>query len=156
MEIFSKECGWVSEEERQVWDSISHLGGEYLIACLKRDVSSQKHEYAHAMYHMDLEYRGFAENLYNQLSKQCKVAIGKELELRNYASDKWIDEWQAYTVETCREFGRKWVDELSAPHQHLRSRLGKLPSLVSTAIEDEQDIDLLPQERLAARLDATC
>jgi hypothetical protein len=111
--------------ELELWNLIKNLDCTYIIACLKGDTSTLLHEYAHAIYHLDNSYKLLVGELWDNLTKSCKLAIGKELSMRNYKEKVWVDEWQAYNVESCREFGSKWAKELSVSHGLLKSRLGK-------------------------------
>jgi hypothetical protein len=116
-------------EELKLWIKIEKLDVKYVIACIKGDSGTMLHEYAHAIYHLDDSYRKLVGQLWENISKLCIIAICKELKIRNYKEEMWVDEWQAYTVESCREFGKKWGEELLESHQILRKRLGK-PAVV--------------------------
>jgi hypothetical protein len=123
--VFSIGLHRLDPEERELWNVIGGFDSSYVIAYLKGDTSSLLHEYAHAVYYLDSSYRHLVSELWETLTKACKVAIGKELTIRNYKEDVWVDEWQAYTCESSREFGKKWSEELSESHRLLKARLGR-------------------------------
>lgn len=112
--------------ELETWNSIQKQSPLYIIAHLSSDKSTLLHEWSHAIYHMDQEYRLFAQQLYTNLDPGCKKAVCHDLSLRRYDPERYIDEWQAYTVETPREFGKKWTPYLESAHLQLRSRIKPL------------------------------
>jgi hypothetical protein len=57
------------------------------------------------------------------LSPACKKVVEQELTMRHYQPHVFIDEFQAYLVETPCEFGKKWSNELSPCHALLKKAL---------------------------------
>ena len=93
----------------------------YVVACIKGDRSSLVHEWAHFFYHINEDYRQIVKDLWMNLDKSVKLAIEKDLLMRNYDYQVIIDEFQAYLVETPTEFGKKWKDYLYGIHVKLRN-----------------------------------
>ena len=107
----------------------NHQNIIYIIACHISDKSSILHEWAHAVYFMDCSYNKLANDLFNNVPLNCQIAIKKELFIRNYQPNVYIDEFQAYLVETPLEFGKKWKDILIPFHLKLKQNLPKLSLL---------------------------
>ncbi|KAI9007100.1 hypothetical protein BC832DRAFT_522995, partial [Gaertneriomyces semiglobifer] len=96
----------------------------YICGYLIGDRSTLLHEWAHAVFCLSPAYRGLCDKLYAELDHTCRIAIQKELTLRNYKEDVHMDEWQAYCVEGPNDFGKKWARHLSEPHRLLRKEVG--------------------------------
>ena len=105
-----------------------HSGSEpaYLIAYMCNDDSTFLHEHAHAVYHFSKEYRDIVKELWDSLSAPARSAIEKELVMRGYKPNVYIDEFQAYCLETSSGFGKKWKSELDSVTFALR-KLVKRP-----------------------------
>jgi hypothetical protein len=101
---------------------------EYIIACIRGDTSTLLHEWAHMKYHLDPHYKQICNQMWDELDSAPKKAITNDLILRNYKPEVYIDEFQAYLLETPSDFGRKWSDYLYPFHKSLKG-LVKLPDL---------------------------
>eukprot|EP00842_Homolaphlyctis_polyrhiza_P006228 jgi/Hompol1/6606/HPOL_000603-RA len=95
----------------------------YVIAGLANDPSTLLHEWAHARFFLDEQFRAVCTAEWNQLEPDVRLAIERELAMRNYKPDVFIDEFQAYVCESSEDFGRRWSHKLRLPHTRLRSLL---------------------------------
>ena len=93
---------------------------EYIIAHIKNDKSTFYHEYSHALYHLDENYKSLANQYWTSLSSTAKKSIQADLKMRNYQPSNYIDEFQAYLVESPFDFGKRFYDELVDMHKVLR------------------------------------
>lgn len=93
----------------------------YLIACLAGDSSSLLHEWAHAIFWKTPPYRELAQDYWESLDCIARIAIEKELIARGYHPDVFVDEYQAYVLESAVEFGKRWKLNLIASHVKFRS-----------------------------------
>ena len=121
----------VSDDERYILDLIhdSYPKTKYLLAYLSKDASTLLHEWAHAVYHLDEGYRELSHRCWDALDKESKVYIEKELKLRNYREDVYVDEFQAYIVEGPYELGKKVASRLQETHRLLKTKLGQVPKV---------------------------
>lgn len=100
----------------------------YLIACLSGDRSTLLHEWAHAYYYSNSEFRLFITDEWNGLDPKTRLAIQKELKLRNYDESVFEDEFQAYILESPSDFGKKLTGTLSPLHLKLKEMI-KMPNI---------------------------
>ncbi|KAJ8327931.1 hypothetical protein QVD99_006335 [Batrachochytrium dendrobatidis] len=108
----------------QATDSANVL---YIISGLKGDRSTFLHEWAHARFFLDASFKAESTRIWDALDPQLKRHIQKELLMRNYRPDVFVDEFQAYVLESAEDFGKRWAEHLKVPHAKLRS-LVNLPS----------------------------
>jgi len=102
----------------------------YVIAFVGRDYSTFGHEWAHCLYHTNPAYQDHVRVVWERdLTDKLRKVISLELEMRKYHRDKWLDEFQAYLYENPAEFGRKWKEALTPPHQALVRLLSPPPLL---------------------------
>ncbi|KAI8905789.1 hypothetical protein DFJ77DRAFT_435376 [Powellomyces hirtus] len=99
----------------------------YICAYIQNDKSTFLHEWAHAVYHTSDTYRALCSSLYAELDAGTVKVVEKELQMRNYRADVYLDEWQAYCVEGPGEFGKKLVKVLMEAHRVLRKEVGLPP-----------------------------
>lgn len=85
---------------------------KYVIAAVYNDKSTILHEYCHAVYYLDLCYRKHVEEMWSSLEKRVRKSIEKDLEMRGYRMDVYLDEFQAYLVEDLVGFGKRWREVL--------------------------------------------
>ena len=126
IEIYNKWCESVHEltlEEVCIRNTLQTLGDQpvYLLACLKGDTSTLYHEWAHAQYYTKQSLRSLAQELFNGLPDLLKKHIYQELSMRGYQESVYIDEFQAYLLESPKDFGKKWAGLLKPAHDLLRS-----------------------------------
>jgi hypothetical protein len=100
----------------------------YLIACLEKDKSTILHEWAHAHYYFNSTYRELIATEWNNLDPLLQKVIMKELELRNYHPDVFLDEFQAYVRENPGDFGKKYTQMLQPLHLKLKG-LVRVPNI---------------------------
>jgi hypothetical protein len=115
----------LTASEQEIHNVVSTSDIKYIVACIRGDTSTLIHEYAHAVFHLNQEYRRIAEKCYHSLDEKIKTYINKELAIRNYTQDKWIDEFQAYILEGPQELGKKF--NLSHIHRTLKKAIGPVP-----------------------------
>lgn len=108
----------------------------YLIASLAGDYSTLYHEWAHAIFHLDEEFRKTVHKMWGELEEDLRIAIKKELTMRNYVEAVFADEFQAYLVEDCAGFGSRWAARLR-PCQVQLKRLVSQPALETAVGLDE-------------------
>jgi hypothetical protein len=60
------------------------------------------------MFHLAPTYRDFVKEQWTSLDKKLQKVIEKELEMRNYKKEMYLDEFQAYLLDDPADFGRKW------------------------------------------------
>jgi hypothetical protein len=106
---------------------------KYCIASLSGDSSTLLHEYAHAHYHLNIPYQQLITEIYESLIPEIRSAIEKELTFRNYQQSVFKDEFQAYLIENCNEFGIRFNSKLRPLHIQLR-KIISMPAL-ETAFE---------------------
>ena len=111
-----------SEEESKVLDFLNSLDPppEYLLAAIKGDSSTLYHEWAHAQYFLKEPIRQLASQMYNNLPEQLKKIVDHELYMRGYEAQVYVDEFQAYLLESPQDFGKKWAHLLKPHHDLLR------------------------------------
>ncbi|KAL2919107.1 hypothetical protein HK105_201377 [Polyrhizophydium stewartii] len=102
---------------------------QYLIAGLRGDRSTFVHEWAHARFFLDASFRAAATAIWDELDADLKRAIERELAMRNYRPDVFIDEFQAYICETPDDFGRRWGPRLREHHVRIRALVSAPPNL---------------------------
>jgi primosomal protein N' len=120
---------WVSlvtlEKEEEELHSILNMEAvkqcSYMIACLEKDKSTILHEWAHAHYFFNPTYRELIEKEWILLDPLLQKVIKKELEMRNYHPDVFLDEFQAYVRENPGDFGKKYTQMLVPLHLKLKS-----------------------------------
>ncbi|KNC98769.1 uncharacterized protein SPPG_05750 [Spizellomyces punctatus DAOM BR117] len=100
----------------------------YICAYVHPDRSTLLHEWAHARFYLCNIYRSLCESLYSNLDDSSRRIVEKELSLRNYKPNVYIDEWQAYCVESPMEFGKKSIRVMTDPHRILKKAVGLPPS----------------------------
>ena len=116
--------------EKLVFDIVnSNEMYEYLICCINGDSSTILHEWCHAYYFFDEEYRTKCQSLWESLDLPLKQHITKELEMRKYTESVFVDEFQAYVREDPGGFGKKWTSTLKMIHSVLLDII-KMPVLV--------------------------
>ena len=104
----------------------------YIIACVKGDKSTLLHEWAHARYFLDLDYKQKCVEEFNKLDSAMRIAVERELLSWNYHKNVIVDEFQAYAVEgPLNVFGKKWMGNLREPQTKLRHLCGPVPSSFS-------------------------
>ncbi|KAJ3360872.1 hypothetical protein HDU91_004243 [Kappamyces sp. JEL0680] len=120
----------------------------YVIACLKGDASSLLHEWAHAKYWREAAYVAQVRDLYDTLDQKVRLAIERELHMRQYRADVFLDEFQAYCLESPSDFGKRWREALLPIHIQLRAAV-PMPQLLAplpTAIPGTSDGACRPDE----------
>ncbi|KAJ3397651.1 hypothetical protein HDU92_005393 [Lobulomyces angularis] len=127
--VFSISIPKLTEEELMVWNLIeSFKNVSYIIAGLKSDQKTFLHEWAHCIYHQNESYKNLSKKIYDNLEKPLLIQVEKELILRNYKKDNFIDEFQAYLIESPLEFGKKNYNLLLEHHKSLKKCLGVIPT----------------------------
>lgn len=113
------------------WENVyeKQLESRYLLACVAGDMSTMLHEWAHAVYYLDEDYKRLSHQLYEQLPGDIKEIIDKELAFRNYRDDVFVDEFQAYVVEGPSELGKKLTMQLMQSHKMLKEKMRPMPLL---------------------------
>ncbi|KAI9331232.1 hypothetical protein DFJ73DRAFT_664498 [Zopfochytrium polystomum] len=104
----------------------------YVIAALSSDRSTLVHEWAHARFHLDGEYRALCESTHASLSPAFARHVEKTIvNVWNYAPEAVVDEFQAYVVEgpVATVFGRKWMREVGECRARLKGPCGECPML---------------------------
>ncbi|KAJ3160694.1 hypothetical protein HDU86_000453 [Geranomyces michiganensis] len=101
---------------------------KYICAYIRNDRSTLLHEWAHARFFVSETYRALCVEQWAALDAGTVKVIRKELEMRGYREDVYIDEWQAYCVEGPGEFGKKAGRALSVAHCTLKREVGAPPS----------------------------
>ncbi|TPX70334.1 hypothetical protein SpCBS45565_g01732 [Spizellomyces sp. 'palustris'] len=99
----------------------------YICAYVHPDRSTLLHEWAHARFYLCGIYRSLCESLYSDLDDTSRRIVEKELSLRNYKANVYVDEWQAYCVESPMEFGKKSMRVMTDPHRILKKAVGLPP-----------------------------
>jgi hypothetical protein len=102
-----------------------HQNLDYLMASLKGDASTLYHEYAHARFHLDDSLKAMAQDMYNTLPLQIRKTVDLELKMRGYQESVFVDEFQAYLLESPEDFGRRWGPQLRPMHDQLRKKIPK-------------------------------
>ncbi|KAI8911419.1 hypothetical protein BC831DRAFT_492294 [Entophlyctis helioformis] len=92
----------------------------YIIAGLHGDKSTLLHEWAHARFFLDASYRDLSHQLWDGLDTDARRAIEKELAMRNYRPDVFVDEFQAYVAENPEDFGKRWAPKVRDANRQLR------------------------------------
>ncbi|KAJ3180636.1 hypothetical protein HDU87_001749 [Geranomyces variabilis] len=100
----------------------------YICAYIRNDRSTLLHEWAHARFHVSDAYRALCVAQWAALDTATVKVVRKELEMRGYREDVYVDEWQAYCVEGPGEFGKKAGRALGEAHCVLRREVGTPPS----------------------------
>jgi hypothetical protein len=113
----------LTECEKAIAQVIEAIGPEYLVSCLKKDASTFLHEWAHVVYHFNMDYREEVKAKWMELSGETKIGIEKELSMRNYAPQVYLDEFQAYVRESPGDFGKKFTKELQPIHEFFKRRV---------------------------------
>ena len=72
---------------------------KYVIAFVSGDQITRRHEFLHAKYYLDLEYRQQATRLWSRLADRDRARIEKLFTEIGYNTDRFIDEFQAYYFE---------------------------------------------------------
>lgn len=93
--------GNLLQKEQKLYELLEDiiLSGEkfYLTGCSdESDSSALHHEYAHAFYYLDSEYKRDMNELLNELNKKQRTAFNKCLSKNKYAKAVYNDEMQAY------------------------------------------------------------
>jgi hypothetical protein len=92
----------------------------YIIASIAGDQSTLLHEWAHATYFIDKSFKDVCDEMYDGLEPTIRIAIEKELAMRKYSPSVYKDEFQAYVLEDCADFGKRWSNILRPHHLKLR------------------------------------
>lgn len=100
----------------------------YVIGAVKGDWSTLLHEWSHSRYFRLESYASLCLDYWNSLNKKTKKCIEKDLEMRNYLSSNYVDEFQAYVLENPCEFGKRFRGELIEIHMDLKA-IVKMPLL---------------------------
>ncbi|KAJ3169010.1 hypothetical protein HDU88_001337 [Geranomyces variabilis] len=100
----------------------------YICAYIRNDRSTLLHEWAHARFHVSDAYRALCVAQWAALDAATVKVVRKELEMRGYREDVYVDEWQAYCVEGPGEFGKKAGRALGEAHCILRREVGVPPT----------------------------
>ncbi|KAJ3276512.1 hypothetical protein HDV01_004045 [Terramyces sp. JEL0728] len=124
-----------TEGELYMKSLTANIQANYLIAGLKGDQSTFLHEWAHAVYFANSDYREMISKIYSGLDQNIRTVIEKELQQRNYHPNAYEDEFQAYVRENPADFGKKYSAYLSEIHQQLKKHvaLPKLANPIDTA-----------------------
>ncbi|KAJ3196601.1 hypothetical protein HK101_008393 [Irineochytrium annulatum] len=99
----------------------------YLIAAVKADRPTLAHEWAHARFYVDEDYRAQCVKVYDTLDEAVRAGIIKELIGWNYQPAGYVDEFQAYVVEDAGSFGEKWRSALKKSNIILKVACGPPP-----------------------------
>jgi hypothetical protein len=110
----------LSPQESCVAALVSAVNPIYILASIKGDQSTLYHEWAHAMYFVSEEVRDLASELYSGLELPLKKIVDHDLRMRGYQESVFVDEFQAYLLESPSDFGSKWAGRLRPGHEALR------------------------------------
>lgn len=125
---------------------ISAVDPVYILASIKGDQSTLYHEWAHAMYFVSESVRNLAAELYTGLEPPLKKIVDHDLRMRGYQESVFVDEFQAYLVESPSDFGSKWAGRLRPGHEALRKLIPRpvlqepfnpVPELDSLTLKDQ-------------------
>lgn len=87
----------LSKREDAVLHAVRNLSGNgYLIACVKGDKMTKKHELAHYFFSENKEYENSASMLVKNLPGNLKKSIIRNLKKIHYSDDVLIDEINSY------------------------------------------------------------
>jgi hypothetical protein len=110
----------LTEMELILYSHLLPIDPKYVICCLEHDASTLYHEYAHAYFYLYESYRSSVKEFYNQLPPLVLKSIHSDLKLRGYIQENYIDEFQAYLLESPADFGKKHASFLKPIHLALR------------------------------------
>ena len=117
----------------------------YFIAHLNGDSSTVLHEWCHAYYYFNQEYRDLVSELWESLPIKTRNHVNMELKMRNYHTNVYLDEFQAYVRENPMDFGKKWASDLQDIHLLLKS-------LIKPPILDKIELNLQLESTLAVSI----
>jgi hypothetical protein len=97
---------------------------DYCIACVKGDKSTLLHEWAHAVYYFNTDYKQLVSTAFNSLDSKLQKIIHNDLQLRNYNHIHVLDEFQAYLCESPADFGNRHATVLYPLHVQFKQAVG--------------------------------
>jgi hypothetical protein len=135
----------LNEHELQLVNTLNSISFKqqpiYILASLFNDQSTLYHEWAHAQYYTSTKIQTYAREAYENLPKIIKKSIDLDLKMRGYAVENYIDEFQAYLVESSIDFGKKHEAYLMQHHLALRKLIPKpnLKNMIQCHPKQEQE-----------------
>ena len=99
---------------------------KYIIACLENDKSTLLHEFSHAYYYLNDDYKALVSSEYTFLERKVRQCIEKDLEMRGYHPSVYQDEFQAFVIESDCDFGKRFKTLLNPLHLQFKG-IVKMP-----------------------------
>jgi hypothetical protein len=75
---------------------VDKYNAKYVVAYIKGDIHTKKHELLHAKFHNNVEYRSYVFSIWNNLESSTRNNISLFLKKLGYPEHVIIDEFQAY------------------------------------------------------------
>jgi hypothetical protein len=93
----------------------------YLVAYVKGDHSTFKHEMAHALFALVPSYNEKIEKLWHQMNDNERIYVEKDLIAKGYDKKYILDEWHAYLLESPKSLGKKYSQRFIAYHETIKN-----------------------------------
>lgn len=101
----------------------------YIIASEKGKVSTIQHEIAHALYHLNENYKSHMDTLSSTLPVDFKDTFKKTLNKMGYADSVILDETQAYLSTSDAEY---FQNRLSMDVSHLKTQMAEMKKYIDS------------------------
>jgi hypothetical protein len=108
------------EEPNSIDPTSTSTSPVYLISTLSSKQASLRHERLHFLYYISPTYRKKVEEEFESLSSKARKIVERDLTMRKYSPQVWIDEFQAYVSEDAGEFGNSVKQECQDISQSLQ------------------------------------